>query len=229
MSDLTRPKPAPRRKRTLDHEELRAFWAVVSEFDWPFGPFYRLLLLTGARREEVAGMRRSEVFFDRKVWHLPSAEEFQPQRTKNGQEHIIDLSPQTISVLESLPRLQGDFVFSTTGRTPISGFGKAKARLDAVMARRLDKPIRPWRVHDIRRTVASLMGDDLDIDQGVIERCLNHLTGTQSGLMGTYQRQQYRAKRQHAMVAWGAHVARICEAANLECLTQCPGGKIRTQ
>jgi integrase len=164
-------------------------------------------------------MRWSEISFERKMWRLPSAEEFQPQRTKNGQEHIIDLSPQAVAILESLPRLQGDFIFSTTGRTPISGFGKAKARLDAAMGNRLDKPLRPWRVHDIRRTVASLMGEDLDIDQGVIERCLNHLTGTQSGLMGTYQRQQYRAKREHAMIAWGGHIARICEAADFKSLT----------
>jgi integrase len=101
------------------------------------------------------------------------------------------------------------FVFSTTGRTPISGFGRAKERLDAAMAKHLDKQLRPFRVHDIRRTVASLMGDDLDVDQGVIERCLGHLTGTQSGLMGTYQRQQYREKRKQAMTSWGAFIEQL--------------------
>ena len=213
MTDLTRPKPAPRRKRVLDHAELRALWATASELDWPFGPFYKLLLLTGARREEVAGMRWPELDLERRLWRLPSAEEFKPQRTKNGQEHVIDLSPQAIAILESLPRLQGDFVFSTTRRTPISGFGKAKARLDAAMEKRLGKPLRPWRVHDMRRTVASLMGDDLEIDQGVIERVLNHLSGTQGGLMGTYQRQQYREKRRDAVIAWGSHIAKLCESA----------------
>ena len=89
----------------------------------------------------------------------------------------IDLSPQVVAIIEGLPRMHDGFVFSTTGRTPISGFGKAKARLDAAMEKHLGKPLRPFRVHDIRRTVASLMGDDLNVDQGVIERCLGHLTG----------------------------------------------------
>jgi integrase len=209
MSDLTRPKPAPRRKRVLDHAEIRAMWAAADALDWPFGPFYKLLLLTGARREEVAGMRWPELDIQRRIWRLPPAEEFQPRRTKNGQEHLIDLSPQVVAIVEGLPRMDDGFVFSTTGRTPISGFGKAKARLDAAMEKHLDKPLRQFRVHDIRRTVASLMGDDLDVDQGVIERCLGHLTGTQSGLMGTYQRQQYREKRKQAMSLWGALIERL--------------------
>jgi integrase len=209
MSDLTRPKPAPRRKRVLDHDEIRALWAAADALDWPFGPFYKLLLLTGARREEVAGMRWPELDLQRRVWRLPPMEEFQPRRTKNGLEHLIDLSPQVMTIIQGLPRMHDGFVFSTTGRTPISGFGRAKERLDTAMEKRLGKSLRPFRVHDIRRTVASLMGDDLDLDQGVIERCLGHLTGTQSGLMGTYQRQQYREKRKQAMGLWGAHVAKI--------------------
>ena len=209
MTDLTRPKPAPRRKRVLDHDEIRSMWTAADALDWPFGPFYKLLLLTGARREEVAGMRWPELDLHRRLWRLPPAEEFQPRRTKNGQEHVIDLSPQAVAIIEGLPRIHDGFVFSTTGRTPISGFGRAKERLDAAMEKHLDKPIRPFRVHDVRRTVASLMGDDLDVDQGVIERCLGHLTGTQSGLMGTYQRQQYREKRKQAMILWGAFVERL--------------------
>ena len=209
MTDLTRPKPAPRRKRVLDHGEIRIMWTATDALDWPFGPFYKLLLLTGARREEVAGMRWPELDLQRCIWRLPPAEEFQPQRTKNGQEHLIDLSPQVVAIIEGLPRMHEGFVFSTTGRTPISGFGKAKARLDAEMGRHLGKPLRPFRVHDIRRTVASLMGDDLDVDQGVIERCLGHLTGTQSGLMGTYQRQQYREKRKQAMTLWGMFIEQL--------------------
>ena len=209
MTDLTRPKPAPRRKRVLDHDEIRAMWAAAEAFEWPFGPFYKLLLLTGARREEVAGMRWPELDLQRRIWRLPPAEEFQPRRTKNGLEHIVDLSPQVVAIIERLPRMHDGFVFSTTGRTPISGFGRAKERLDAAMEKHLAKPLRPFRVHDIRRTVASLMGDDLDIDQGVIERCLGHLTGTQSGLMGTYQRQQYREKRKQAMSLWGTFIERL--------------------
>ena len=199
MSDLTRPKPAPRRKRGLDHAEIRSMWTAADAFDWPFGPFYKLLLLTGARREEVAGMRWPELNLERRLWRLPPDEEFQPRRTKNGQEHVIDLSPQAVAIIEGLPQASTEILSSQQRGLPRSvGFGKAKARLDAAMEKHLGKPLRPFRAHDIRRTVASLMGDDLDADQGVIERCLGHLTGTQSGLMGTYQRQQYREKRKQA-------------------------------
>ena len=79
MTDLTRPKPAPRRKRVLDHAEIRAMWTAADALDWPFGPFYKLLLLTGARREEVAGMRWPELDLQRRIWRLPPAEEFQPR------------------------------------------------------------------------------------------------------------------------------------------------------
>ena len=75
------------------------------------------------------------------------------------------LSPQVVAIMEGLPRVHDGFVFSTTGRTRVSGFGKAKARLDAAMEKHLAKPLRPFRVHDIRRTVASLMGDDLDVGE----------------------------------------------------------------
>jgi integrase len=210
IAGLKGPKPLASRERVLSTDEIKAFWAAAGELGWPFGPFFQLLLLTGQRREEVAGLRRTELDLDAGVWCLPSAQDFLPQRTKNGQEHRVDLAPQALRILETL--LAGehhDLIFSTTGKTSISGFSKAKARLDHIMAAKLSKPLRPWRAHDLRRSMATHMGEQLGIDQGVVERILNHVSGTQGGLMGIYQRQEYREKRRQALMAWGSFVERL--------------------
>ncbi len=97
------PPPPAARKHVLDHDEIRAFWISTAALDWPFAPFYRLLLLTGQRREEVAGMRWEEITLEKGIWRLPSKEVYQPQRTKNGEEHFVDLSPQAVTILDALP------------------------------------------------------------------------------------------------------------------------------
>ena len=67
----------------------------------------------------------------------------------------------------------------------------------------------PWRLHDLRRSMATLMGEELEIDTGVMERVLNHISGSQGGLQGVYQRQQYKQKRKAALLAWGAVIERL--------------------
>jgi integrase len=217
IAGLKPPSAVTRRKRTLSLEELRVFWAATGEMPWPFGPYFRLLLLTGQRLNEVAGLRWDEIDQRAGIWRLPSAEEFQPPRTKNGQEHSLDLPEQALAILGALPSGKHALAFTTTGKTAITGFSKAKRRLDALMASKLGREVKPWRLHDLRRTMATLMGEELDIDQGVIERILNHTSGTQGGLMGIYQRQEYRTKRKAAMTAWGAFVEELT-ADNQPCL-----------
>jgi integrase len=207
MSEMASPMPGGKRERTLKHEELKAFWAASAALNWPFAPLYRLLLLTGQRREEVAGMRWEEIDLEKGIWTLPSKEAFQPQRTKNGKEHVVDLSPQALAILaEAWPASRRGLIFTTTGNTHVSGFSKVKRRLDALMVKELGSELLPWRVHDIRRTVSTLMAEDLGIDEGVIDRIQNHITGISAGLKGVYQRQEYRPKRRAALIAWGAHV-----------------------
>ncbi len=171
------PNPLAKRERTLDHEEIKAFWEATERLGWPFVHFYRLLLLTGQRREEVAGMRWEEVKLNEAVWRLPSKEEYKPQRTKNGKAHVVDLSPQAVAIIENLPGEQDGLVFTTTGATPVSGFSKAKSRLDhhmsAILQTRFNKTLRPWRIHDLRRTAATLMAEDLHVFPAIIERIQN--------------------------------------------------------
>jgi integrase len=203
IADLKGPAPLASRKRVLSLEELKTFWTATAGLDWPFCPVYRLLLLVGQRRDEVSAMNWKEVDLANGVWIIPG------ERCKNGEEHTVDLSPQALAILEALPGERRGFVFTTTGTTSVSGFSKSKVRLDKLMSEAIGGPPKPWRLHDLRRTMATLMGEELEIDAGVIERILNHISGSQGGLQGIYQRQQYKQKRKAAMLAWGSFIERL--------------------
>jgi integrase len=191
--NIDAPKSVEKRDRVLSEGEVKSFWLATSSLPLPYDAFHRALLLTAQRREEVAGMRWPEVDVEKGTWLIPK------ERTKNGKEHLVHLSPQ---VLAALP-VRGDsaFVFaSAKGHTSISGYSKAKGRLDQAM-----NPAKPWRVHDLRRTAASGMAS-LGFQPHIIERVLNHVSGAQGGLVGVYQRYEYIEDRKRALCAWGNHV-----------------------
>jgi len=210
MAGMKGPQLLEARDRVLSDEEIKAFWQAASAEGWPFSSVFKVLLLTGQRREEVAGMRWREVDLDAGQWTIAK------ERCKNGKAHTVDLHPEAVAALDPLgdeaaPRLmrsaegEADFVFSTTGRTPVSGFSKTKARIDARMQQILGDKFQPWRTHDLRRTAASGMAA-LGFQPHVIERVLNHVSGAQGGLVSVYQRHEYREERKRAILAWGAHV-----------------------
>ena len=208
MTGLRAPKPAEARERTLEDDEIRAFWQAADEASWPFAAIYKLLLLTGARREEVAGMKWSELDLDAGVWMLPGA------RTKNSRDHRIPLARQAVAILdrraiaavkEGLGYKDSDLVFSTTGTTSPSGFSKAKRALDMRMQEILGAKFKPWRVHDLRRTCATGM-EHLGVDLRVIEAALNHVSGTKAGIVGVYQRAEHREAVRAAFGAWDAYI-----------------------
>ena len=216
MIGLPCTKPVAARDRVLSDEEIKAFWQAASAEGWPFSSVFKVLLLTGQRREEVAGMRWREVDLDAGQWTIAK------ERCKNGKAHTVDLHPVAVAALDPLgdeaaPRLmrnaegEADFVFSTTGRTPVSGFSKTKARIDARMQQILGDKFQPWRTHDLRRTAASGMAA-LAFQPHVIERVLNHVSGAQGGLVSVYQRHEYREERKRAILAWGAHVMQLVNA-----------------
>ena len=128
-------------------------WKAADSIGWPFGPIVRLLILTGARRDEVAQMEWRELDLDRALWTLPAS------RSKNRREHAIPLSDTALEILRSLPRIErSGFVFTTNASTPVSGFSKAKPALDRAMdelAGEGASPIPAWVLHDLRRTVAT--------------------------------------------------------------------------
>ena len=116
------------RTRILSDKEIAAFWNASGELGYPYGPLYKLLVLTGQRRSEVGEARWSEFDLDKLLWRIPAA------RMKAGVAHIVPLCDDALDVLNSLPRFEGDYLFTTTsGKKPVNSFEKAKVRVDALM------------------------------------------------------------------------------------------------
>jgi len=207
---LRPPAPPRARDRVLSLTELRALWLSAEQLGYPFGPLWQTLILTGQRLNEVAGARWAEINGEDGVWTIPGRlmgeDGSRIRGTKNTAAHWVDLSPQALDVLTRCPRQQGPYVFSVTGRTPVSGFSKTKARLESLMSQHLDQQPKAWRNHDIRRSVATHMAEELSVDEGVIERILNHKP---QGIKAVYQRQQYRDRRREALLEWGRLVAEL--------------------
>ncbi|MDP7142064.1 MAG: site-specific integrase [Alphaproteobacteria bacterium] len=190
------PKPAKEkpRDRVLTDDEILKVFNISDEFSYPFGPLFKVLMLTAQRRGEVSGMRWSELDLPNKTWSLPK------ERAKNGKAHIVPLSPYVVEILESLPRfLYSDFVFTTTGETPVSGHGKYKYRLDEALG------VSDWVFHDFRRTAASGMAR-LEIPPYVVEKVLNHVSGTFAGVLGVYNQYGYDREKREALNKWAEYV-----------------------
>jgi hypothetical protein len=198
------------RERVLTDAELGEVWRAAGGLGWPWAAYLRVLLLTLQREREVAEMAWSELSPDLALWELPGA------RTKNGKPHLVHLAEPVRAILRGVPRMAGSpLVFTTTGRTPISGFGHAKARLDAaILAARAEAaaqaggeaaPLQPWRLHDLRRTGVTVLAR-LGVRWEVADRVLNHVQGAIKGVAAIYQRHDYLAEREVALTTWAGHV-----------------------
>jgi integrase len=200
------------RDRVLSDDEIRWAWLACDRLGYPFGPMAKLLLLTGQRRNEVAGMAWGEIDLDKALWVIPG------ERTKNGEPHSVPLSIEALSVIASLPpRIKSDkgYVFTTNGQTHVTGYSRAKRALDAAMldiAResKANVEIPRWTFHDFRRTAASGMAR-LGIALPVIEKCLNHTSGSFSGIVSVYQRHHFSDEKRHALEAWSKLVLALAE------------------
>ena len=209
---VPRPAAATVRDRVLTSDEVRWFWQATETADAPrvpgapkpFKALLRLLLLTGQRLDEVAGVTREELHDDGS-WHLPGA------RTKNKRAHVVPLSPLARDLIASMPGHEG-LVFSTTGTSPVSGWSRMKRRLDATMVALAKQErggkvtIPPWRLHDLRRTAVTGMAE-LGIRPDVIELTVNHVSGHRGGIAGVYNRSELLDERRAALERWSLHVA----------------------
>ena len=158
-----RRTPLRSRDRVLSEDELRLVWEAFEAEKGLFGSLFKLLLLTGQRRGEVAGMRWEEV----RDLDSPSALlDIPGTRTKNHQSHLVPLAPVAAEIIRAVQRTS-PFVFSTTDQNPVSGFSKAKARIDRWIANRTVEaglnPMRPWSLHDLRRTMVTIANDRLGV------------------------------------------------------------------
>jgi integrase len=192
-----KPPTAERaRDRVLTDLELRNVWMAAGKIGGPFGALVHLLVLTGQRRDECARIEYAEVDLAGRLWVLP------PGRVKTAKGHEVPLSELAVAILTALPRIGDRYVLTTSGEVAVSGYSKGKKRLDALLPP--DMP--PWRLHDLRRSVASGMAR-LGINLPVIEKVLNHTSGSFRGIVGVYQRHSFADEKRRALDAWGAFVA----------------------
>ena len=218
---MTAPSPEARRERVLSDDEIRLVWQAFELIGWPFGPIGKLLLLTSARRDEVASMEWRELDMEACTWTLPAA------RTKNKRQHEIPLSDAAVEIVKALPRVEGKagLVFSTTGKTAVSGFSRAKSAIDATILEALQelaeaagsageevKPPPRWTFHDLRRTVATNL-QALGVRLEVTEAVLNHVSGSRAGIVGVYQRHEYATEKRQALDAWARRLDEIVNGA----------------
>lgn len=193
------------RDRVLTDEEIVAYWQGCETEGYPFEQFGKLLLLTGQRRDEIASMRWSEIDLHRGTLTLKA------ERTKNGSAHIVPLSRQALDILRSIPRFLGsDYVFTSTGKTPISGFGRFKDRLDTFVGLGAED----WRFHDVRRTAATNMAI-LKVQPHIIEAVLNHKSGIVSGVASIYNRHAYLDEKREALQTWADRVMELVNTNGL--------------
>lgn len=206
LKGLHLPFPEKARERVLNDAELVNVWHASDQLGYPFGAMVKLLIATGQRRNEVAQMEWLELDLKNAVWNIPGA------RTKNGEAHMVPLNGiarATIDEIMSGIGRQSNFVLTTTGKSPISGFSKAKRRLDAILLPMSDEsePMSAWTFHDLRRSVATGC-QRLGVPTDHIEAILNH-SGNKSSLVRTYQRHHYAPEKAAGLAIWGDHLASL--------------------
>ena len=226
------------RDRVLTDDEIRRAWGAFDLIGRPFGPIAKLLLLTGARRDEIGSATWGEIDLAAKTWTIAK------ERSKNGIAHEIPLSEAAVAIIKTLPKIEPkrddngkrypDFIFTTTGKTSVSGYSKAKDEIDAAMLAGLtaeageganvEAPAR-WTFHDLRRTAASGMAG-LGIPPHVVEAVLNHKSGTIKGVAAIYNRYSYSTEKRAALDAWARRLHAIvnpAEASNIVELAKARG------
>jgi integrase len=198
-----------RRDRVLSDAEISALWKASASLGYPYGPLYRLLLLTGLRLSEVSEASWDEFDCNERVWTVPAA-----RMKKTGSEakpHMVPLTDAMLEVLETLPRFpNGKFLFSSrNGMQPIKAvyFGGPKIKLDRLMQQMLGNEPPAWTNHDIRRTVRTKLSA-LRIPEEVREAVLAH---ARPGIKGHYDMHHYLDEKRDALTLWATKLRDIVE------------------
>ncbi len=181
------------RERILTDTELRALWNAAGEMGYPYGPVFRMLIMTGQRLTEISEMSWPEISSDMLTIPAP--------RMKGDRAHEVPLAPAASAVLESLPRwTAGDFVFTTTaGRKPINGFSKAKVRIDKLSG------VTGWKIHDLRRTMRTHLSA-LPVQDLVRELVIAH---AKPGLHKVYDQHAYQDEKRQCLELWEKRLTSI--------------------
>lgn len=184
------------RERVLKDNETKAIWDALEADRSTIADAMMMLILTGQRRSEIAMMAWDEIDFEKATLEIDGS------RTKNDKPHLIPLAPAVVEIIERQKR-PGKYVFSTNGKTPVSGFGRVKDRIAEAAG------VEDWRIHDFRRTMVTGM-NEMEIAPHVVEAVVNHLSGeAKRGVAGVYNKAQYIGAREHALKAWAGQIERI--------------------
>lgn len=192
MERMTAPHRSNPRQRILTTDELKRVYRAATTME-TFGSIVQLLTLTGQRRGEIANLKPDLIGGDTIV--LP------PRLTKNSREHVFPIGPSAIKLLSCSTRTN-DYLFPARGmdgKKPFNGFSKSKPKLDELAG------VHDWTLHDLRRTFASGLAS-LGIGLPVIERLLNHTSGSFAGIVGVYQRYDFMPEMRDAIARWDRHI-----------------------
>ena len=185
------------RTRVLTESELAIVWKACDDDD--YGRIVRLLMLTGQRRAEISELQRHELDFAKRTIELP------PERTKNGRPHLVPLSDASLEILAGVHERDREHLFGD-GSRGFQGWSKAKARLDERLP-----PMKPWTLHDIRRSVVTHLHELSFAPPHVVEAIVNHISGHRSGVAGVYNKALYLPERRRSLDVWGNHITSLTQ------------------
>jgi len=195
------------RNRVLNDAELRALWKAAEIISYPFGPLVQLLMLTGVRKTEASGSQWPEFDLNRKLWTIPA------ERFKSKSTHLVPFNDHAVALLKALPRfIKGQHLFTTSfGQKPVTGFAKAKERIDKLMTDDLGKAFAPFRLHDIRRTVRTRLAG-LRVADEVAEMVIGH---GRKGIQRVYDLHQYETEMREALELWAERLGSIVSPSSV--------------
>jgi integrase len=188
------------RQRILTDDELRRFWAATGAMGYPYGCAFRMLLLTGQRRNEVVGARWSEFNLEQKLWTIPA------ERFKSDATHLVPLSDAVMQLLAELPRwANGDCLFSFNGgRMPPQNFSGGKKQLDELMGKAGFSETH-FVTHDIRRSVRTRLAA-LRVPDGIAEQVIGH---GRRGIERVYNLHSHIDEMRAALQLWASKLHEI--------------------
>jgi integrase len=196
--DTERPKTNGPRERVLSDDELAAIWRACGDDD--YGRIIRLLILTGCRRAEIGDMTWTEIDFDKSTWTIPA------ERSKNHRSHTLPIMPMMREIIDTVPRMATrDALFGRRGRGFTAwSWAPCKPALDERSG------VTNWTVHDLRRSVATKMGD-IGIMPHLVEQILNHRSGHRAGISGVYNKSVYQREAHKALATWERYVGLVID------------------
>jgi integrase len=227
MAAIQSPKKHKERKRIATENEIKLYWSAAERLGYPIGTYYQFILLTGQRKSETRLAQWTQINFQERVWRIPE------ENTKNEEPHLVHLSDQAIAVLRQCPTAF-KWCFTTFGPDPVAVGSDNWAELLALMSRP-DWSLKELRakigndyttlvglstiepelkLHDVRRSAASIMVNKLGVQPHVVHRILNH--EQKDTLDKSYLQYEMLPERKAALKTWGRYVAGLVSPAKVE-------------